>query len=325
MGVIAAALVSESDRNKEEYTYNYGNEESDNKLLSIPVEGVILGSRSTDNPFDFFSEGSITYGYDVKKALREAADDSDIKGVILEINSPGGTIFGSRAIADGIRYYKDHAKKPVIVFASGLLVSGSYLAALPADAIFADYGSTIGSIGVIFGPFKYYDTVLSESGSLFEGSVLTQNGIETTFFTAGKGKDLGNPYRELTSEEVAVLQQNVNNEYNDFVSLVAQYRKIDEGMVRNRIGAYVYDNKLAQDLLLIDGTKTREASYVELARQAGIRGEDFQIVREYTTKNFLEEIFAVRARVNSDEKTTSVCPSTGLLFAYYGNIAEVCQ
>lgn len=325
IAVIAASVAVDSEHIDDDYVYSFGKEESDNKLLSIPVEGIILGNRATDNPFEIFSESGVTYGYDVKDALRAATQEKDIKGVVLEINSPGGTIFGSRAIADGIRYYKDTTKKPVIVFASGLIASGGYMAALPADVIYADYGSTIGSIGVIFGPFKYYDTVISESGNLFEAGVVTQNGIETTYFTGGKGKDLGNPYRKLTPEEITVLQGGVNNEYNDFVKLVTRNRSISESTVKDRIGAYVYDNKAALDLKLIDGTKTRESSYVDLAQRAQLSRDDFQIVKENSTRGFFEELFAVQSRFTTIEKTTSICPSSGLLFAYYGDLSEVCQ
>ena len=94
------------------YSFVYGDRESENKLLSIPVSGVILGGRETVDPLSFLEIG-VTYGYDVKKQLYEAVEDDSVRGIVIEVNSPGGTIFGSRAIADGISYYKEQTGNPV--------------------------------------------------------------------------------------------------------------------------------------------------------------------------------------------------------------------
>ena len=80
----------------------------------------------------------------------QAAKEDSIKGVVLMVNSPGGTIFGSNAILDGVKEYKNETGKPVIAFVTGMAASGGYWASLGADEIIADSGSTIGSIGVIF-------------------------------------------------------------------------------------------------------------------------------------------------------------------------------
>jgi protease IV len=113
-------------------------------------------------------------------------DDLSLHGVVLEINSPGGAICGARAIADDVSYYRSKAKKPIYAHVEGL---AAYWAASAADKVIADYGSDIGSIGVIMGPFKYYNTVVNEDSGLFDGGVITQNGIESVSITAGKPKD----------------------------------------------------------------------------------------------------------------------------------------
>jgi len=318
---------------KNELTYSYysGKEDSNNKFLSIPVEGAILVEGEDDGLGLLSGASGNTYGYKLKNDLMLAAADTNIKGVILEINSPGGTITGSQAISDGIDYYKDKSGgKPVIALVKGLGASGAYWAAVSADAIYADKGSLTGSIGVIYGPFVYYDKVLSE-GSLLTGEVLTQNGIESRYFTAGGSKDVGNPYRRLTEEEVKHFQNLVNNDYETFVNHVAAERGISANTIKNVIKAQVYDNKSAQELKLIDGEANREKAYSELATRATITdNQDYQIVRKSTPASFLSDLlgaFGNRNTPTADYKLNSTgvqtsCPLCGRPVVLYGNPLE---
>jgi protease-4 len=293
-----------------------------NELLSLKITGPILG-EAEDIPF-VFATGE-TYGYEVKEKLFEAATDPTVNGVILEINSPGGTIFGSRAIADGVKYFKQKSGKPVYAYIQGMGASGAYWAAAAADKIFADYGSDIGSIGVIMGPFKYYDTPVSESGGVFGGGVLTQNGIETVYLSAGKSKDLGNPYRRMTPDEVRILQGQVNNEYDNFVRYVADRRNIPEASLRNIVGAMSYDNKTAESYKLIDKTASREDTYHALADEAGIKGE-FRVVRESMETGFWDAALGVfQHKPERKANAAGPCPLAGAHLAYAGNVLDLCE
>jgi len=304
------------------YAFVFGNRKSDNRLLSIPIAGVILGEKEVVDPLSFLDVG-IVYGYEVKKTLYEAADDDTISGVILEVNSPGGTIFGSRAIADGVTYYKEKTGKPVIAIISGLGASGGYYAISSTDQIVADYGSTIGSIGVLMGPFKYYNDVVSEDGGILLGGVVTQNGIETTYFTGGTSKDLGNPYRQLTQREREILQEQINNEYGLFVEYVSKHRNISESDLRNQIGALIYDNTLATEFKLIDATINKESAYADLAKRAGLGLDDYVVIREQTQPTFLEAL--LQARTPKVEKTSVLCPLSSTILAYHGSVTELCN
>ncbi|PIY79413.1 MAG: S49 family peptidase, partial [Candidatus Pacebacteria bacterium CG_4_10_14_0_8_um_filter_43_12] len=204
-----SAAVSVSDRE-----YVVGKERSTQELLVIPISGVIMGEAEPVEDWLAGISTGVTYGYQVKEELAKAAEEPNIKGILLQINSPGGTIYGSNAILDGVTEYKQKTGKPVVAYVNGLAASGAYWSAIGADKIVADTGTTIGSIGVIFGPFKYYDSVVSEDGGLLAGGVVTQKGIQTTYITAGKSKDLGNPYRQLTQEELGTLQNMVNQAYD---------------------------------------------------------------------------------------------------------------
>jgi protease-4 len=192
------------------------------------------------------------------------------------------------------------------------------MAAVPADAIYADHGSTTGSIGVIFGPIKYYDTVISEGG-LLEGEVVTENGIESVYISAGQSKDLGNPYRRLTPEERTSLQSMVNSEYDAFVSFVSVNRKINSQTLRDSIGAMVYANDAAKGFRLIDGTQNKQEAYKSLAQKAGI--SDFQVVEKMREYGFVETLLEGKF-LNS--QTPNSCLTTQGILAYHGDMSVLC-
>lgn len=321
MMIISASTAADpAVAQQPDYKHVYGNGQQ--QLLSIKIDGIIVGNETEDLP-GFFTDGYVS-GYEIKKRLIQAASDDTINGVVLEINSPGGTIYGSHAIADGVAFYKDKTDKPVYAHIQGTGASGAYWAAVAADEVVADFGSEIGSIGVVVGPFQHYDKVLAEDGGLLSGGVVTQNGIETTYITAGKSKDMGNPYRKLTDAEVASLQKSVNNEYDNFVRYVASQRGISSDTIRNQIGAMIYDNKTAADYKLIDKTASREDVYHELADKAGIK-DDFKVVREETMPGFLEAMFGVITNRQPKQVEFDACTLTGTKLAYHGNVTALCS
>jgi protease-4 len=301
-----------------------GNGLSANQLLVIPVHGEIIGDADGDAAAGW--SNSVTSGYDIKQKLYEAANHAEIKGVLLQINSPGGTIYGARAIADGVAHYRAQTKQPVYAHIEGVGASGAYWAAASTDRIIADYGSDIGSIGVIMGPFKYYDTVLSETGGLLDGGVITQNGIQSFSITAGTSKDVGNPYRRLTADEQHQLQLSVNNEYDQFVQYVSDHRKIPTDTLRNQIGAMIYDNKTAQNLKLIDQTASREDTYTALAKAAQLGDKDFQVMREVQPIGLVQSLLgAVGVKPQTSAKSSfDTCSLTRSKLAYYGSVTDLC-
>ena len=304
-----------------ELEHVYGDSYSSNQMLVVPVRGPIVGDTGSD-PLTSFAD--VTSGYEIKQKLYDAAQRSEVRAVLLAIDSPGGTIYGSRAIAEGVEYYQQKTRQPVFAHIQGFGASGAYMAVLPAKQIIADYGTEIGSIGIVMGPFKYYDKVLSESGTLFEGGVMTQNGIESILLTAGKSKDVGSPYRRLSEEERSQLQRSINNEYDQFVQLVNQARGIEPQVIRETIGAMIYDPQTAYSHRLIDAIGSREATYARLAQAADLR--DYQVVQETQTLGFLEGILAA-VRRTPDKKAAAfdTCNLTQGVLAYHGSVTELCK
>ncbi|MCX8008130.1 MAG: S49 family peptidase [Patescibacteria group bacterium] len=304
----------------------YGKEDANNLFVSIPVKGIIVGDSSDlPDPLGLLHE-SITYGYEVKSTLRDLAEDKEVKGIILEINSPGGTIYGAKAIADGIEEYKRlSGGKPVISFISGLAASGGYWAAIAGDKVFADHGVSIGSIGVISGPFQFYDKVMAQDGGILSGGVVTQNGIQTIFISAGKYKDFGNPFRKLTNEELTTMQTMVNNEYESFVEYVASRRKIEKQVIRDDIGALLYDTKTGKEKKLIDDVLNKDHAYKEAAKLAGISDDHFVVVEQSPKKSVLMSILESKFFSANSEKGNAFCSLSTARLVYHGDVSSLCR
>lgn len=329
--VIGAAAGSNAERVADSFAteYVYGDRESENKVLQVPIHGIILGDRSDGSDISSILYGGVTYGYDVKDYLRWAAKQDDIKAVVLSVNSPGGTVVGSQAIADAVAEYKTVAKKPVYAHVSGVGASGAYWSAASTDKIFADVGSITGSIGVIMGSVLYYDGPVAY-GNSFGESVETENGIKEYGLSAGKGKDFGNPFRAPTEEELSVYRTSLENEYARFVEFVSRTRAIDTRIIRDQIGAYVYDNAMAQQLKLIDGTQMREMTYETLAKEAGAE-RNFQVV-SLESASFFEQLFAqAKGFVPNATKDTSVMIKASsfcmpkVVVAFHGDYRAQCR
>lgn len=328
LGAVIAALAddgTEPDRDELATDYVAGDEDSSNKLLLIEINGPILGEDPEDGGF-FSLAGTVTYGYSVKEELRKAALDPDIKGVILEMNTPGGTIFGSHAISDGVTAYQEATGQPVLAFVAGISASGGMWAMAPADRILADHGSLVGSIGVIMGPFTYYNGVVATDGGILGGGVTTTGGITYDYITAGRSKDVGSPYRPLTAEERATLQAGLDSTYDDFVAHVAENRGISEETIREQLGAMIFSNEQAQTAGLIDGTADRQSAYAEAAGLANVR--DWQVVRSEGSSSPFAGLFAEFTGEEPEAQAPrelSVCLPPNTLMAYYGDLAALCK
>lgn len=280
------------------YVTTYGESSSDNKILTIAIKGPILND-GVNQGASFFSSGVYVYGYEIKRQLISAAADSSIKAVMLEIDSPGGTITGSKAISDGVEYYKSNTGNPVYAHIMGVGASGGYWSAASADKIYADYGSMVGSIGVIFGPFKYYKDVTGELFGL--DAVTTEGGIETYYITSGSYKDFGNSYRQMDEEEMKSLQEDTDRSYEDFVDFVSNSRKLSVNTIKNTIKALPYGEHKALELGLIDEVADEGAAYIDLADVAGI-SEDYQIIENSVETDFLSMLLMGKFNGNVESK-----------------------
>lgn len=313
-----------------------GDEGNANTLLAIPVTGIILGENTAEDSF-FSALSGVTYGYDIKADLEEAADRDDIKGIVLELDTPGGTIFGSKAIADAVSAYQEKTGRPVVAFVRGLSASGGMYAMAGADHIVADHGTIIGSIGVIFGPLTRYEGVIATEGGLLGGGVETTGGITEEYITAGRSKDLGNPYRALTDEERKALQTSVDNSYGAFVEHVAAGREIPADTIRTGLGALIYDEQAAVANKLIDEVGNRDQAYAKAAELAKLAPGNWQVERRDAGGGGLFGLGALLGTDGGDgtkradgaleavDPRTLLCNRGPMMLAYYGSLPTACS
>ncbi|KLE04458.1 signal peptide peptidase SppA [Aliarcobacter butzleri] len=177
---------------------------------------------------------------DVSKTLEnieKAKTDTNIKGVLLLVDSPGGAVAPSVEVAYAIKELKQI--KPVVVYASGVIASGSYYASIWADKIIANPGSMVGSIGVIMQGVNTKE-------------LMDKIGIQTQTVKAGKYKESGTPTRKWTEFEEKQLQSVIDDTYNMFITDVATARNLDIKNYTSFADAKIFTSKQAKDVGLVD-------------------------------------------------------------------------
>ncbi|MDO5498306.1 MAG: S49 family peptidase, partial [Propionibacteriaceae bacterium] len=268
----------------------WGPSGASNTLRAVDVTGPILTDESGGG---LLVTG--TYGYEVAKMIDEL-DAEDAGALILRMNTPGGTVTGSKAIADAVARYQQRTGKKVFAHVQGMSASGGMYAMAGADEIQADYGSQVGSIGVIMGPLARFRDVVAVDGGVLQGGVTTTGGIEEFYLTQGRGKDAGNPYRDLTEEERTVLMDGLENEYTLFVDHVATLRDIPAQTIRDDLGAHLFDGQTAEEKGLIDGRLGVDEAYRHYATEAGFDPADTKVVAP-TTPGMLGSLLGAERRV----------------------------
>ncbi len=304
----------------------WGDASAEDRLLAIPVAGPILGHESEG------AGGLVggTFGYSVAHTLDEL-DADEYDGVVLEMNTPGGTIYGSRAIAEAVERYQKRTGNKVLAFVQGISASGGMFAMSPADEIVADYGTLTGSIGVIMGPFQRYRGVVAYGGTLFTPGVETRGGITSEYLTAGKGKDFGNPFRAMTKQERSVLAAGLQREYAGFVQQVSEGRDIPAQRIRQQIGAYVYDAQRAKALKLIDRVGGQSAAFERAAEINKLDPDDVGIYRQQQP-GLLDSLLGSDSAAEEPSARSKASPAAGLAvcsgrrmaLAYYGDLDSLC-
>ncbi len=291
---------------------------ADDWVLVVPVEGPILANGGGLGPFG----GMVAGGDELKRLLTDAAIDDRVQAVVLEVNTPGGSITGSISITDGIRAVQA-AGKPVVVYVSELSASGGMWAMAPADTIVASPGALVGSIGVIFGPLRTYTDVIAIDDGLLGGGVQTTGGVDEFYVTAGTGKDLGNPFRPLTQDEEASLQEATDRFYELFVGHVATNRDIPEEVVRQELGAFIFEASKAMELGLVDRLGSRDDAWAQAAESAGLAEYDIRLA---APSDPVFTLLGFRMPWDSEEAAdvSGLCGSTARAFAFHGDLGSFC-
>ncbi len=208
------------------------------RLELVSLDGAITGARAS---------GSGAMG--VRDRLRELIEDDTVKGVLLSINSPGGTVGASKELYEAVKDLS--AKKPVVVSMLDQATSGGYYAASPATKIYANAGTLTGSIGVILNGFNAKE-------------LLDRIGIKSQIIKTGPYKDIFSPFRELAEPERQLLQELLQSTYQEFVGDVSKGRNLDLEVVRKLADGRIYTGRQAKDNKLVDALGTLDQAIADL-------------------------------------------------------------
>ena len=188
----------------------------------VPVYGEIMVGGSSG----VFGSSSVASSDDIVGWIDDAVSREDVKAIILDIDSPGGSPVASKRIVDAVKRARS-VGKPVVAVIGETGASGAYWVASSTDTIFVDELSITGSIGVL-------GSYLDFSGFLDDHNVTYQR------LVAGDLKDAGSPLKELSSRERAKIQEKLNLIYDFFVSDVARNRNMSVSVVRSLADGFIF-------------------------------------------------------------------------------------
>jgi protease IV len=204
------------------------------KIVVLNLDGVIQDTA----PSSLINTTSYNHRQFLEM-LDEAGKDSNVDGIILRVNTPGGGVVESAEVHDKILEIQAEYEKPVYVSMGNTAASGGYYISAPADKIVAHPATLTGSIGVIM---QGYDL-----------SGLTDKlGIEFNTIKSGEYKDIMSTFREMTDEERVLLQEMIDDMYGDFVQVIVDGRGMSEEKVRELGDGRVYTGNQAKENGLVD-------------------------------------------------------------------------
>ncbi|MCS7298192.1 MAG: signal peptide peptidase SppA [Bacteroidia bacterium] len=225
---------------------------SPNRIALIYAEG------------DIGPEGSIR-AEDLVPVIQKVAREQEIKAAVLRVNSPGGGVLDSDKIARALQALK--AKKPVIISMGGVAASGGYYISAYADKIVAELTTITGSIGVI--------AILLDLQELLEKHVELR---ADRVAVGGPYADFMSPYRSATPTEIALLQSEIDQIYEEFLEVVREGRRYPSREAVHSIAqGRVWSGMDAQRIGLVDTVGGLETAFALAARQAGVSEYEVEV------------------------------------------------
>ena len=259
------------------FTFMQKNVSLGDKIALLRVEGPIFDSKDTIDE------------------LKGYVKDSSIKAIVLRVDSPGGAVAPSQEIYEEVR--KAVVKKKIVVSMGSVAASGGYYIAAPASRIIANPGTLTGSIGVIM-----------EIPNL-EG-LMNKIGVKTEVIKSGKHKDIASVFRGIGKEEREILQNVLDNVHEQFITAVAEGRRMLRDDIKKIADGRVFTGEQALKAGLVDELGNLEDAIKTAASLAGIKGEPVVV----TKKEKLSVINLLREGVPKELK--EIFPSVKLKYLF---------
>lgn len=257
----------------------------------LPITGVL------QNRAGAMEESSGVVGVNKLQAtFRALVADPEIKAIVLDVNSPGGSVYGIPEFAQAI--FEARAVKPVVAVANhGAFSAGFWLFAAAGESYISPSGQ-VGSVGVV----RMHQDV---------SEMAAKEGVKTTFIHAGKHKVEGNPFEPLSAESLAYLQGETEKFYGVFVGDLARFRGVSRAHVEAHFGqGRVFWAKDAVAAGMADGVRTMEQVLAKLGAGSGspaqgMRAESFK-AEDYELGEDVTEEFAAGREWAEEEKAAKL-------------------
>lgn len=213
------------------------------------------------------SEANRTYNQKwLMKTIEKLTADKRNYGILLYIDSPGGTVYQSDETYLALLDYKKNTERPIYAYFASIAASGGYYIGCAADKIYANRNCLTGSIGVIAG------------SSLDATGMLDKIGVKSTTFTAGRNKNMLNYNNPLTEEQREIMQSVADDAYEQFTGIVSESRKMDINTVKQIADGRIYTARQAKENGLIDGIMSLEEAKSTIKEEMDLNAsfEDFK-------------------------------------------------
>ncbi len=207
-------------------------------------------------------EGAITDARRLVQQIDDFRDESNIKAIVVRINSPGGGVGPSQEIYAELKQLA--AQKPVIISMGSVAASGGYYIAVAGERIFANPGTITGSIGVIMS-FPNYQELMGKVG------------VHTEVVKSGRFKDIGSSTRPFSTAERELLQGMIDDVHQQFVEAVSEGRNIPIDRLQPFVDGRIFSGRQAKDAGLVDELGSFTDSIKYAAKVAGL-GDDPDLV-----------------------------------------------
>lgn len=208
-------------------------------IAVLPLYGIVT---QRGNMVEDVSGPGSTSTQQFASSLRQALADESVSQILIDIDSPGGSVYGVAELADEIT--SAQGQKPVIAIANSLAASAAYWIGACAAEFYVTPGGEVGSIGV-WQAHQDYSRAMDEAG------------VTTTLISAGKFKVEGNPYAPLSEEAHGFMQSRVDDYYAAFTKAVAKGRNVPVAQVRDSMGqGRVLGADAALSSHMVDGVAT---------------------------------------------------------------------
>jgi protease-4 len=246
--------------------------------------------------------GPIYDSLKISEQLEEFANDGSIIAVVLRVDSPGGSVAASQEIYDAVVELRK--SKKVVASMGSIAASGGLLVACAADKIIANPGTITGSISAIM-QFANFEELLKKIG------------LKSSVVKSGKYKDIGSPLRDMTPEERKIIQELVDDIYNQFVDVVVKDRKLSREKVLEIADGRVFSGRRAKEYGLIDDLGDMNYAAKLATQLAGKDGKYELVYPRKKRESVFDYLLESTANRLSDSLKEGMESFSGVSYLYY--------